>query len=111
MNCGPERGAADADQQHVGEFRAAGGDLAAVDGGGEVLDIGLGLLDFLAQFRGGRKRGIAQPVVADHALFVGVGDGAGLQLAHGGEGLGGERLHFGQEIVAETHPADIERNA
>ena len=35
----------------------------------------------------GREFGIAQPVVADHALFVRVRDRAGLELAHGGERL------------------------
>ena len=46
--------------------------------------------------------------MADHALLVGVGDGAALQRVHGGEGLLHPRLHLREERVVEVHTRDVE---
>ena len=51
----------------------------------------------------------AQPVVADHAFFVGIGDGASLQSCHVGERLCELGLHRVEEAVGERHAAEVER--
>jgi hypothetical protein len=49
--------------------------------------------------------------MTDHALFVGVGDGTGLEGRHVSEGLLESGLHGGREIIREGHAADVERQA
>ena len=47
--------------------------------------------------------------MTNHAAFIGIGDCAGFQLPHLRERLLRARTHRSQEIVAEAHPADINR--
>ena len=46
--------------------------------------------------------------MADHALLVGVGDGAGLELVHGGEGALEPGRHGLEEAVGEVDTADVD---
>ena len=59
----------------------------------------------------GGEVGVAEPVVADHALFVGVGDGPGLESFAVGVGTG----NFGGEVIAqglgEIHEGEVEGEA
>jgi len=68
-------------------------------------------LDLVAEEGVGREGRVAEPVVADHAALVRVGDGALLELPHGGEGLLHPGLHLLQEVVREPHPADVDEEA
>ena len=87
--------AADADQQQIAE--AVGvrrGDALLVDVGGEgthLFDFGF---DCLADGLVGGELGGAKPVVADHAVFVGVGDGPSFQAGHRFNGGIQLRLHL-----------------
>ncbi len=108
----PERGAADPDQENALEWLAARRrDAAHVNVGGELLYSLPRVGDLAAQLVVRRELRIAQPVMADHALFVGVGDGAGLQLAHGGESSLDLRLHLFEKAIRKPHPADVDRKA
>ena len=77
----------------------------------EIADRLVAVLDLRFQLRRGRQLRRAQPVVADHAIFVGIGDRAGFEVLHACEGFLRERLHSAQEVVAKTHAADVERDA
>ena len=95
---GAESGAADADDEDAGELATGGGgDIAGVDVGGELKGGGEGGGDLGLEVGGG-EGGVAQPVVADHAVFVGVGDFTGFDSTHGG--LGG--ADFGGHLVEVT---------
>lgn len=85
--------------------------LARDDVLGEGEDVVDGLLDLGAEEGVGGETGVAEPVVADHAALVGVGDGALLELPHGDEGALHERLHLQEEVVGEAHPADVDEEA
>jgi len=108
---GAEGGAADADAEDV--FEGAGGafDFALVHLGGEVLDALDGGFDVVADGGGGREAGVAEPVVADHAVFVGVGDGAFFEGVHGVHGGGHLGPHFFQEVVGKGDATDIHGDA
>lgn len=45
--------------------------------------------------------------MADHAVFVGVSDGAFFEGVHGGEGFLDMGFHFGKKVVVEVHAADV----
>ncbi len=62
-----------------------------------------------AEFRRRRQSRIAQPVMADHAVLVGIGDCARFEFAHGRKSLLHARLHFVEKSFVETHPADVDR--
>lgn len=95
---GAESGAADADDEDAGEFATSGGgDIAGVDVGGELEGGGEGGGDLGLEIGRG-EGGVAQPVVADHAVFVGVGDFTGFDSTHGG--LGG--ADFAGHLVEVT---------
>jgi hypothetical protein len=68
-------------------------------------------LDLAAEEGVGREGRVAEPVVAHHASLVRVGDGALLELPHGGEGPLHPRLHLAQEVLREPHPADVDEEA
>ena len=76
--------------------------------GRELFDARVGLFDIGAQLRGRREVWIAQPVMADHSLFVRVRDRACLQFPHRGKRLVHARLHFFEKIIRKTHPADVD---
>ena len=106
----PERRAADSDQQDVFEgCPALGSDLPAVNVGRELLNARVSLVDVRAELRRRREAGIAEPIMPDHSLLVRVCDRARFQFAHVGEGLLDPRPHLLEEIVRETHPADVDR--
>ena len=105
----PQRRAADADNQKMLELPALlRHHFAAVNLRGERFDALQNLRDLRAQIVG-RQIGVAQPIMADHALFVGVGDGAALQFVHLRVGGLQFRLEVGKELVVKRHPRDVER--
>ena len=77
--------------------------------GCDLLDVSEAGLDLSSQFRLGCERCVAEPIVADHAILVGVGDGAGLEFLHGLVGCLDLGLHFGEKVVAEVDTADVDR--
>jgi len=95
----------------VPEGAGGGAAFAGVDIGGEGFDGGDGAGDFGAEFGGGGAGGVAEPVMADHALFIGIGDGAGFELVHGGEGLFHGGCEAREEGVVEGHAGDVQRQA
>ena len=107
-NCGPERGAADADDQQLAELPAGPAisplwTLAAKS----LMAARVAVIS--SRISGvGASCGRAQPVMADHAVLVGIGDGALFQGGHGGERLLHRRLHAGEEVVRKGDPADVE---
>ena len=58
-----------------------------------------------------RELGRAEPVVADHALLIRIGDGAFLEGSHVGECLGHGRCHLLGETSRRWCAAEIERDA
>ncbi len=104
-----ERGTADADEQDLFEMATGWrGDGAGVDFFREALQVVDGIGDGAAQFLGRGEGGIAQPVVADHAAFIGVGDGTGFDGFHVGEGLGDLWLERGDVGGLDVHQGEIE---
>ena len=106
-----EGGAADADAEEVGELAGGAFDLSRVDLRREAGDGFDGRLHVGGDLRVGREFRRAQPVVADHALLVGVGDGALFQGGHVGEGLGDGRRHLFGEARWRGRAAEVERDA
>ena len=72
---------------------------------------GPGVLDHRPGRVVGRQLGGAQPVVADHAPLVGVGDRAPLQRLHGVERGGHRRAHPFRQIGRQVHAADVQPEA
>jgi len=96
----------------LGETLAAGGrDRTLVYALGKIFDAGEGGENLGAQFRRRCDGRTTQPVMADHAFFVGISDGTAFEFGHGGEGLLHAWLHRGEEIVRERDAADVEREA
>jgi hypothetical protein len=107
-----ERRAADADEQELLEFFAVGsGQLAGMHLGGECLELGERAGDRLLQLRRRRELRIAQPIVADHPAFVGIGDGTRFDGLDIGKCLVDFRLHVGDEIRADVHQGQVERES
>src|SRR4051812_21021746 len=77
----------------------------------ELFDPLVCLLDVAAQLLVRRELRIAQPVVADHSLFVWIRDRAALQFSHRRERLFRAWLHAGEESIIEPHPAHVDREA
>jgi hypothetical protein len=77
----------------------------------EVLDGADGVLDLLADGGLRSEGGMAEPVMADHAFFVGIGDGAMFEIGHAGEGFLHARFHGGKKIIREVHAADVQGQA
>jgi len=102
---------ADADHEEVLEFAARAGDCAGMDFGREVVDRGERAGDLSRDFPGGSQVRGPQPVVADHAVLVGIGDGALFERSHVGERLFHRHFDFREKAVGERHAADIERHA
>jgi hypothetical protein len=50
---------------------------ASADLAGKLFDVDQGIENVLLEFWGGGQVGVAQPVVAHHAVFIGIGDGPG----------------------------------
>jgi len=86
--------AADADHEEVLEFAARTSDRAAMDFRDEVVDRGERAGDLGRDFASRRQMWRAQPVMADHAVLVGVGDGAFFERGHVGETPFSSALRF-----------------
>jgi hypothetical protein len=96
-----EGGAADADEEDVAEALAVGGrDGPGVKVGGEGLDLLPARADGRGDRRVGRELRGAQPVVADHAALVGVGERARLDPGHRRQ-RGLQARRGGLEVLAE----------
>uniref|UniRef100_A0A0E0M262 DUF834 domain-containing protein n=1 Tax=Oryza punctata TaxID=4537 RepID=A0A0E0M262_ORYPU len=85
--------------------------LAGDDVLGEGEDAVEGGLDLGAEEGVGGEAGVAEPVVANHAALVGVGDGALLEFPHRREGALHPRLHPAEELLREPHPAHVHEQA
>ena len=79
--------------------------------GGEGLDVREGLRDLFGDGPGRRELRVAEPVVADHAILVGVGDASLLQLGHGEVGALQGPFHRREEAIRDIHPADVHGKA
>ena len=91
---GPERRAADADDEQVREVAALAAHAPSCARRRRSCLMRASVSSISRRSSGvGASAGVAQPVVADHALLVGVGDGAALERVHGREGLLHRRLH------------------
>ena len=106
-----EGGAADADHEEVFEFALRAGDGARVDLGGKVFDRNECGGDRVGQLGRGRELRCTEPVVADHALLVGIRDGTFFESGHVGEGLLHGGFLRGEEIVRERQARNIEGDA
>ena len=106
-----EGGAADADHEEFFEFTLGAGDGARVDLGGKIFDRSECGGDRVGQLGRGRELRRAEPVVADHALLVGIRDGTFFEGGHGGEGLLHGGFLRGEKIVGEREARDIEGDA
>jgi hypothetical protein len=106
-----EGGAADADHEQVLELAARAGDGAGVDLGREILDGSKRAGDLLRQLLRRCEMWRTQPVVADHAVLVGVGDGALFEGRHIGEGFLHRHLDLREVTIGKRHAADVERQA
>jgi hypothetical protein len=105
----PKGGTTDSDQQDVlkslSVFRR---DLSSVHIRCKLFDARISFFDVRAQFRIWSKSRIAQPVMADHALLIGIGDGARFQFFHGGKRLVDLGPHSVEKIIRKFHPADVD---
>jgi hypothetical protein len=108
---GTERRAADSDHEQLLELPLRATDFAGVYFRRKRFDRGEGGCDFAREVRGGGELRGAKPVVADHALLVGIRERPGLEPGHGIVRLLDLRLHGRKEIVGKRHPRDVERNA
>jgi hypothetical protein len=66
-------------------------------------------MDLCGNFRRGSKVRRTEPVVPDHAPFIRIGDGPAFELVHGLKRLLHGRRHSVNEIILESHPADVQR--
>ncbi len=108
----PERGTADADEQKLLEGLTIGSfHLARMHLRGEGLEIRERTSDRLFQLRRRREIRIAQPVVADHPAFVGIGDRTGFQRRDVGKSLVDFRSHAAVKLRPDVHQREIERKA
>ena len=103
--------AADADAEEVGELASGAFDLAGVHLCGEAGNGVDGGLHFGGNLRVGRELRSTQPVVADHALLVWIGDGAFFERSHVGERLGHGWAHLLGETSRGRGTAEVERDA
>ena len=104
-----ERRPADADDQDVAEpLGARRLHPPVVHPRGEVEDARLRVADGGGDLRRGRLLRRAQPVVADHALLVGVGDRPLLERLHRRERPLERRLPVRERPLVEAHAAQVE---
>ena len=83
-------------------------DLSGVNIDRKIFDALNRFFDLRPNLRNRRKPWIPEPVMTDHALFIGIGDSSRLQIAHRRKCFFNQRLHFHKKIVREFHPADID---
>src|SRR5471030_1724342 len=87
---------------------AAGLDLSGMDGSGKFLDFRLGCFDSRTQLSIWGERRIAQPVMPDHSVLVGVRDSSGFERFHCRKSRFYAWLHRAKEIVRKTHATDVD---
>ena len=105
-------GTADANDEGGGVlFRAGRRDFAVQNIPAEGLDVRQRSINGGFQFRRGSQCGVAQPVVAHHAFFIRVGNGAGFQRLHVGERPVYPPLHGGQEGVVQRKFGKVKGDA
>jgi len=80
---------------------------AVMNLGGKFFDFYNGLLNFIANFRCWCQCRISQPIVTDHAIFVGICNCTRFKRIHISEGLLNSRLHFGKEFVIHIHATQV----
>ena len=104
-----EGAAADADRENVGEAVRLGGLIfpECMSAANYLIEARVSVISLAISFVGARF-GIAQPIMADHAILIGIGDRAFLQLIHRGKGFFDRRFHFREECVIKMHPAHIQ---
>lgn len=73
----------------------------------KVLDILECFEDFIFDSGCWGEVGVAKPVMADHAVFVGVCDGSLFEGVHVLESFLNFGFHGGEEVVGEGHAADV----
>src|ERR1039458_3944634 len=71
-----QRGTSNTNKQIILKRTAFAADFSSVNLRGEVFDPFDSFFDFLANFRCWRERGIPQPIVPDHSIFIGIGNRA-----------------------------------
>jgi hypothetical protein len=104
-----QRRSADADEQDLLEVPPVRcRDRAGVDILCEFLERSNRLGDGFFQLFRRRETCVAQPVVTDHAAFIGVGDGAGLDRYHISEGFGDFRREGFHVIWFDVHQGEID---
>ena len=104
----PKCGATDSNNQQILKRTVGSLEGSVADGFGEGFDGSEGGGDLLADFVGGGKGFVSQPIMTDHSVFVGVGDGAGFEVCHG---LKGGLDGFGvlvEVFVGEVDAAEVE---
>src|SRR5512143_186313 len=85
--------------------------LSCMDGECKAFDRFNGVFNFLPDLWRRSPVRAAKPVVTDHAVFVGIGDGPRLESFHGTVGRLYLRLHTGKIVDGKIHPADVECQA
>ena len=101
--------ATNANQQIVFKRTTLAADFPSVNFGGKILDPGGGFFDLPADCQRGRERGIPQPIMTDHAVFIGIRDGALFQRRHVGQRLLHARFHAREKLVGHVHAAQVHR--
>jgi hypothetical protein len=75
---------------------------------GEFVNSADGPFNFLSNFRGWRKRRIAEPVMTNHPFFSGIGDRSRFQFSHRCKRLALGCI-FSKKIFRKFQPADVEK--
>src|SRR6266480_6984180 len=89
-------------------FAVFGCDFSGVNIGRKLFDTLVRFLDVSAKLLTWCQRGIAEPVMANHAFLIGIGDRSRFELFHRSERLFDPWLHLLEEIIRKSHPADID---
>ena len=84
-----------------------GANFASMDLGGKVFDRLKVRKNAVANVGTGGNVWVAQPVMADHAIFVGVGDRPSFKGGHIRKCLAKARLHGGDKGIVKAHAADV----
>src|SRR5439155_8243882 len=99
----PKRRTAYADQKQILKHPGCGLELPSMNLCGETFYALDCLLYFLTNGRGRREGRIAQPVMSDHPILVGIGDRTPLKARHGSESLLQSRFHRGKKIIGKVY--------
>jgi hypothetical protein len=101
--------AANTDHQKILEpRRALGDDRSLVHIGRKLHDACVRRCDGISNLRARREGRVTQPIVADHAVLVGVGDRPFFELVHRAERSLDWPVHAIEEAIVEPHPTDVD---